>query len=86
MPCIAERRDYDGASLRLARLGLAVLWSELEDILTGFRLAVTEQPHGNLGAAVRDVFTLRLWQTPPEALLCRCAATEGCTNHQGSHR
>ncbi len=53
MPCIVEQRNYDGAGERLARLGLAVLWRELEDILTGFRLVVTERAHANSGAAVR---------------------------------
>jgi len=53
MPCIVERRDYDGARERVARLGLAVLWEELENILTGFRLSVVEQVHANSGGAVR---------------------------------
>lgn len=53
MPRIVQRQDYNGAKERIARLGLSVLWAELEGILTGFKLLIKEQKDGNGGAAVR---------------------------------
>ena len=53
MPRIAERRVYNGATERIARLALQPLWGELETILTGFQLLVKEKRDANGGAAVR---------------------------------
>ncbi len=55
MPRIVDRRTYGGAEARIERLGLMPLWTELETILTGFRLVIREQQDSNGGAAVRKL-------------------------------
>jgi hypothetical protein len=55
MTRVAERKDYDGATERIQRLGLQPLWDELEKVLTGFQLFVEERRDANGGAAVRDM-------------------------------
>ena len=54
VPEIADRKFYNGAEQRIARLGLTPLWKELESILTGFDLRVEEKKNANGGAAVRE--------------------------------
>lgn len=59
MPSIAERENYNGGSERINRLGLQVLWEELEEILTGFKLLVEERRDANGGAEVRKLLDAR---------------------------
>ena len=63
MPRIVEQESYGGAERRITRLGLATLWKELEEILTGFDLRVKEEKDANGGAAVRRILDQRLKQT-----------------------
>lgn len=62
MPRITERAPFDGAMERIARLGLQSLWEELEEILTGFDLRVTEARHANGGAEIRSILDDRFRQ------------------------
>ncbi|CAN5247510.1 hypothetical protein BH18GEM1_BH18GEM1_15550 [soil metagenome] len=59
MPRIVQRQNYNGGSERIARLGLQMLWAELEEILTLFDLRVAEQRDANGGAAVRRLIDER---------------------------
>ena len=59
MPRISARTFYNGAQEKLERLGLLVLWNELEGILTEFDLRVAEIRDGNGGAAVRALIDPR---------------------------
>ena len=47
--------SYNGADARIERLGLTSLWTELAEILTGFRLLLKEEQDSNGGAAVREL-------------------------------
>jgi hypothetical protein len=64
MPRLLDRKDYDGAAERIARLGLSPLWKELEGVLTGFRLLVEEKRDANGGAAVRAMIDEQFQATP----------------------
>lgn len=55
VPRIVDKHSYGGAEARIQRLGLTPLWTELEAILTGFRLVVLEEKDSNGGAAVRKL-------------------------------
>jgi hypothetical protein len=55
MTRLVDKKHYNGAPERIERLGLEKLWTELEQILTGFRLLVEEKRDANGGAAVRDM-------------------------------
>ena len=59
MPRIAERKFYDGAEERIARLGLTNLSKELDRILTGFELRVKEEKDSNGGAVIRALLDER---------------------------
>jgi len=53
MPTISEEVHYDGATQKVARLGLGPLLNEVREIIQGFELRVAEQRDANGGAAVR---------------------------------
>jgi len=55
MPKINETVSYNGADERIKRLGLSPLFSEVQSILTSFRLLVKEEKDSNGGAAVRKM-------------------------------
>jgi len=59
MPRISGTAQFDGATERIARLGLQPLWQELEEILTGFELLVEESRDANGGAAIRKFLDKR---------------------------
>jgi hypothetical protein len=53
MPTIPEEVHYDGATQKVARLGLVGLLDEVREIVQGFELRVAERRDANGGAAVR---------------------------------
>jgi hypothetical protein len=53
LPRIVQHHYYNGASERISRLGLTPVWAEIESILTGFKLLITEERDKNGAAAVR---------------------------------
>jgi hypothetical protein len=59
MPTIAQSKAYDGAEERIRRLGLAPLTDELNSILTGFSLLVSERRDANSAAAVKTLIDER---------------------------
>ncbi len=59
MPKITERTFFNGTDEKLDRLGLRVIWKQLEGVLISFELRVTERKDANGGAAVREIFDSR---------------------------
>jgi hypothetical protein len=59
MPTIVEQVYYDGASERIARLGLTPLIEEVKTIVSDFELLVFEAVDANGGAAVRKLIDAR---------------------------
>lgn len=55
MPKISEETPYNGASERIARLGLEQLVDEVRRLATAFPLLVKEERDSNGGAAVRKL-------------------------------
>lgn len=64
MPKITDRSSFDGAMQRIARLGLQELWSELEEIFTGFDLRVEERRDANGAAEIRSIIDGRFREIP----------------------
>ena len=62
MPTITDTQSFDGATERIARLGLQRLWEELVAIVTGFELLVHEARDSNSGAELRGQIDLRFHQ------------------------
>jgi hypothetical protein len=52
MPTITDRKFFDGAEQRIARLGLTAIWQELGIVLTDYPLRVREEKHANGAAAI----------------------------------
>lgn len=59
MPKIVEEVPYDGATAKIARLGLEKLIAEMRSVLTDFTLLVKEDRDANGGASVRRLIDSR---------------------------
>ena len=59
MPTIVEEVSYDGATERIARLGLSPLLAEIRSLITGYVLHVEERRDANGGAFVRKLVDAR---------------------------
>jgi hypothetical protein len=53
MTRVAERKDYNGATERIQRLGLQSLWNELEKVLTGFQPFIRDATYQLLNSTHR---------------------------------
>ncbi len=58
MPIITQRIDYNGFQTKVDRLGLRTLVTEVENVVTGFNLAIAETKHANGTKVIRERFDL----------------------------